>query len=82
MRENPLILFTSIAIAYIFVLFSSSFRLAANRLPTVRLIELWMVFLIFRGVDAMDRSDSIITEYTSSFSSNSGVTFVLHKWDD
>lgn len=62
---------------YILVLFNSSLRLAAKRLPTVRLMELWMVFLILRGVDAMVKSDSIITAYTSNLSSKSGSTFVL-----
>lgn len=63
--------------SYIFVLLSSSFRLAARRFPTVLLIELWIVFLIFRGVEAMVRSASIITAYTSSFNLKSGSTFEL-----
>ena len=44
---------------------SSSRREAANRRPTVRLKLLCSVFLIFRGVDAIDKSSSNIWPYTS-----------------
>lgn len=67
----------NLSVSYIFPELSSSRRDAASFLPTVRLIELWMVFLILRGVDAMLMSSCRMWLYTSSWNVKSAGIWLL-----
>ena len=62
---------------HILPVLSSSRREAASFFPTVRLIELWIVFLILRGVLAMLMSSCRMWLYTSRRNSKSEAIWLL-----